>query len=147
MENYVIFEKQIFLLNYCPSEGYLYFYLSWTNQLIKTKMLECLMRLLYKVQMWRKLRLQLKSANEGMVFHQEREKKSTGKKALFKKVRMVAKKLKQEHYSLSGKNNLQLFKKTTKKTVSCKLQITNIDAWKHLAQLSCMSNVFGLIIF
>ena len=37
-------QKQIFyplLLNYCPSVGYLYFYLSRTNQLINTKMLKC----------------------------------------------------------------------------------------------------------
>ena len=76
---------------------------------------------------------------------------------------MAAKKLKREHYSLSGINNSKRIKKINskrkKKTAPYKLQIVNIDVWKHLLQtsmsgniflsgkISCMSDGFGSIIF
>ena len=60
--------------------------------------------LIFKVQIWRKLRLQLKAANERMTFHQEGKEKDHGKKVLLENVEIAAKELKRKHFSLSSIN-------------------------------------------
>ena len=60
--------------------------------------------------------MQLKSANDRMTFHQERQNnKKKKKKALLEKIKMAAKKnkLKREHHSLSGINISKCIKRLT----------------------------------
>ena len=62
----------------------------------------------------------MKSANERIAFHQKkdkkRQKKTSEKRALLEKVKMAAKKLKREHYSLPAKiNNSKRIKKLTQR--------------------------------
>ena len=72
---------------------------------------------------------------------------------MLEKVKMAAKKLKKKTLQFFQKkiNNSKRVKKIKPKrekiTAPYKLKIVNIDVWKHLLQISFMSDGFGSIIF
>ena len=127
------------LLNYCPSERYLYFYLSRTNHLIYTTILKCFVnQIVFQRSNMTQVTIAIK------VIQRENDISST--KITKTTVRIAAKNLKQNTVFLAW---IQRIKKIESKKLfpTKKLQTINIDVWKYPLRISCTKNALDWIIF